>query len=127
MRREPRAVGHEKVLGRLAGMIPRPIMNEKQGLRGLGHDHGQDPLVTVRGESALNTLVTQAPRARVNRPKHLVAFPLAARFDFRLLASARPGVTQRAPLRKARFILTQAEPLPTLGSTQDLRPVLLGP
>ena len=82
-------------------------MNEKQVLRGLGPDHGPDPLVTVRGESALNTLVKQAPREIVNRPKHLEAYPLAPRLDFRLLASARPGVTQRAPLRKARFILKQ--------------------
>src|SRR5262249_32458896 len=72
-------------------------------------------------------LVKQAPREIVNRPKHLVAFPLATGFDLGLLASARPRGTQRAPLRKAGFILKQDQALPTLGSTQELWPVLLEP
>src|SRR5512145_2594075 len=127
IRREPLAVGRQKLLGRLAGMIPCSIMNEKQVLRGMSHDHGQEYLGTVRGESALNTLGKQSPREIVNSPKYLGALPLATGFDLGLLASARPGVTQRAPLCKAGCILKQDQTLPTLGSTQDLRPVFLEP
>ena len=41
----PLAMGLEKLLGRLTGVIPGPIMNQKQVLAGLPHDHLQKRLV----------------------------------------------------------------------------------
>ena len=39
MFRDPLALGLEKLRGRLAGVIPCPIMDQKQVCAGLPHDH----------------------------------------------------------------------------------------
>src|SRR5260370_42695789 len=97
----------KKLLGRLTGVIPCPIMDEKQMFGGVSQNHLQDRLVTVRGKPAINTLREQTPREILNGPKDFVAFALAARTDLRLLAAPRPRIAQRAPLRKAGLILKE--------------------
>src|SRR5713101_1281318 len=76
---------------------------------------------------ALDALSEQTPREIVNRPKDFVAFALATGGDLRLLAAARPRVTQGAPLRKAGLIFKQDQPLATLGRTKNRWPLLLKP
>src|SRR5262245_20274129 len=50
----------QKLPGRLAGMVPRSIMDEKQGRRGLRQDGAPERLVTVRGKPSLHALIEQA-------------------------------------------------------------------
>src|SRR5882672_7011906 len=95
----------QKWHGRLAGMIPRPIMDEKQVLRGVGQDGAQERLVTVRGKPSLDALIEQASRERLHGAKDLVAFTFATGFDLGLLAAAGPRVTSRTPLGKTGLIL----------------------
>ena len=84
-------------------------------LRGLRHDQLQERLVIFRVKSAFNALIEQAPREILNDPKDLVAFALTTGGDLRLLAAARPRVTQGAPLRKAGLIFKQDQAFATLG------------
>src|SRR5207249_7974695 len=109
------------------GMIPCAIMDEKQVLCGLPHEHLQEPLITYRVKAAFDALIEQTPRDVFNRPKDFVAFALAAGWHLRLPAAARPGVTQRAPLRKTGFILKQDKTVATLGRTYNHRPFLRKP
>src|SRR5262249_7677805 len=83
----------EKLRGRLTGMIPRPIMDEKQVRRGLRQEGAQERLVTVRGKPSLDALVEQASREVFNGAKDLVPFAFATGFDFGLLAATSPRVT----------------------------------
>src|SRR5262247_4409837 len=83
----------QKLRRRLTGMIPRPIMDEKQGRRGLRQDSPQERLITVRSKPSLDALIEQASRERLHSAKDLVAFPFATGFDLGLLAAARPRVT----------------------------------
>src|SRR5439155_9754908 len=59
--------------------------------------------------------------------KHLVAFTLATGGDLRLLAAARPCVTQGAPLGKAGLIFKEDQTLATRGSPENRWPLLLQP
>ncbi len=102
-------------------------MDEKQGLRGLLHDHLQEPLVTFRVKPTLDALVKQAPRERLNGAKHFVSFALATRFNLRLLPTPRPRVAQRAPLGKTGLILKEHQALTSLGGAQNPGPFLLEP
>ena len=54
---DPLAMALQKLLGRLAGVIPRPIVDQKQGCGGLLEDHLQERLVTVRVKPAFNALI----------------------------------------------------------------------
>src|SRR4030095_13853051 len=106
------------------GMIPCPIMDEKQVLRGLPHEHLQEPLRTFRVKAAFDALIEQTPRDVCNRPKDFVAFARAAGWQLRLPAAARQSVPQRAPLRKTGCILKQDQTVATLGRTYNHRPFL---
>src|SRR5438309_1525045 len=108
-------------------MIPCPIMDEKQGLRGLLHEHLQEPLVTFRVKATLDTLIKQAPREILNGAKHFVSFALATGFDLRLLSAPRPRVAQRAPLGKTGLILKENQAFASLGGAQNPGPFLLEP
>src|SRR5215831_5932661 len=76
---------------------------------------------------ALDALIEETPREIFNRSKDFVAFALATRGDLRLPATARPRVTQGAPLRKAGLIFKQDQPLATLGRPYNRRPLLRQP
>src|SRR5262247_3695364 len=76
---------------------------------------------------ALDALIEETPRAIFNRSKDFVAFALATGGDLRLPATARPRITQGAPLRKAGLIFKQDEPLATRGRPYNRRPLLLQP
>ena len=115
----------QKRLGRCTGVIPSAIVDQKQMLRGMSHDHGQEHLVTFRGKPALYTLIEETPREIFNRTKDFVAFALATRGHLRLSATARPRVTQGTPLRKAGLIFKQDEPLATRSRPYNRRPLLL--
>src|SRR6266850_7308377 len=120
-------MGCQKSLGCCTGVIPCPIMDEKQGLRGLLHDLLQEPLVTFRIKPTLDTLIKQPAREIFNGAKHFVAFALATGFDFGLLAAPRPRIAQRAPLGKTGLILKENEAFLSLGGAQNPGPVLLEP
>src|SRR5438093_13712193 len=102
-------------------------MAEKQGLRGLLHDHLQEPLVTFRVQPTLDALIKQAPREILNGTKHFVSFALATGFDLGLLTAPRPRVAQRAPLGKTRLILEQDQAFASLSGAQNRGPFLLEP
>src|SRR5215813_12130260 len=102
-------------------------MDEKHVLRGLLQNPLQEPLVTFRVKSAFDALIKQTPGEIFNRPKHFVAFALAAGRHLRLPAAARPRVTQRAPLGKTRFILKEDQALTTFGSAQNRGPLVVEP
>src|SRR5918996_1497448 len=57
MHREAFGMLGQKLRGRLTGMIPRPIMDEKQMGRGVRQDGSQKRLVTVRGKPSLDALI----------------------------------------------------------------------
>src|SRR5215831_7692909 len=120
-------MGCHKSLSCCTGVVPCPVMDEKQVLCGLLHEHLQEPLVTVRVKPTLDTLIKQASRAILNGTKHFVAFALATGFDLRLLAAPRPRVAQRAPLGKTGLILKENQALTSLGGAQNPGPVLLEP
>ena len=81
-------------------------MDEKQGLRGLLHDHLQEPLVTFRVKPPLDTLIKQASREILNGAKHFVAFALAPGFALGLLPAPRPRVAQGYPLKAGHLYTT---------------------
>src|SRR5438132_7911977 len=124
---DPIGMHSKKLLGRLAAVIPCPIMDEKEVLGGLRHDRLQERLITFRGEPPLDALREQTPGEIVNGPKHLVAFALAAGRDLRLMAPACPGIAQRAPLGKAGLILKQDQTFTPLGGAQNRGPFVLQP
>src|SRR4029453_9095020 len=76
---------------------------------------------------ALNALIEETPREIFNRSKDFVAFALATGRDLRLPATARPRITQGAPLRKAGLIFKTDQPLATRGRPDNRRPLLLQP
>src|SRR5215831_16360841 len=76
---------------------------------------------------ALDALIEETPREIFNRSKDFVAFALATGGALRLPATARPRVTQGAPLRKADLIFKQDQSLATLGRPDNRRPLLLQP
>src|SRR5262249_45800991 len=119
------AMGCQKSLGGGTRVIPCPIMDQKQGLRGLLHDPQQEPLVTCRANPALEPMTKQASRARLNGAKHFVALALATGFDLGLLPAARPRVAQRAPLGTTGLIPKETQALMSLGSAQNPGPFLL--
>src|SRR5438128_4871693 len=94
----------QKGLRRGTGVIPRPIMDQKQVCVGLGQDHLQERVVTVRVEAALEALIEQTPRKILNGPKDLVAFAFATGGHLRLVPPSGPGVAERAPLGKTGLI-----------------------
>ncbi len=116
MHRDALGMLGQKLRGRLAGMIPRPIMDEKQVLRGVGQDGAQERLVTVRGKASLDALIEQASREILNGAKDLVAFAFATGFDLGLLAALGPRVTSCAPLGKTGLIFKQDQTLAALRS-----------
>src|SRR4029450_2164019 len=118
MCRNPLAMGLQKLLGCLARVIPRSIMDQKQVLRGVGQDHLYKRLITVRGKPVLEALIEQAPRKILNSAKHFVAFALATGFDWGLLPAPRPRVAQRAPLGKTRLIFKQDQAFASLGRAE---------
>src|SRR5207253_10602665 len=76
---------------------------------------------------ALDALIEETPREICNRSKSFVAFALATGGDLRLPATARPRVTQGAPLCKADRIFKKDQSLATLGRPYNRRPLLLQP
>src|SRR5262244_3844745 len=120
-------MGCQKSLGGCTSVVPCPIMDEKQVLRGLLHEPLQELLVTVRVKATFDTMIKQASRALLNGAKHFVALALATRFDRRLLPAPRPRVAQRAPLSKTGLILKENQALLSLGGAQHPGPFLLEP
>src|SRR5215470_3470834 len=120
-------MGCEKCLSRCARVIASAIVDHKQVRRGLCHDHLQERLVTSRVKPALDALKEQTPGEILNGPKYFVAFALPARGDLGLVARPRPGVAQRAPLRKAGLIFEQDQAFTPLGRTTNGWPLLLQP
>src|SRR6516162_1736766 len=120
-------MGCQKSLGCCTGMIPCPIMDEKQGLCGVIQDHLQEPLVTFRVKPTLDALIKQAPREILNGAKYFVAFALATRGDLRLVPTLSPRVAQRAPLGKTGFIFKEDQAFTPLGSPEEHWPFVLEP
>src|SRR5262249_57694306 len=74
----------QKLRRRLTGMIPRPIMDEKQACRGVRQDSPQERLITVRSKPSLAALIDEASRERLHSAKDLVPFTFATRSDLLL-------------------------------------------
>ncbi len=92
------------------------IMDQKHMILGVIQDHLQEGLGTFRVQPALDALREQPPGEICNGSEDFVAFALATGWHFRLLASARPGRTQRAPLGKAGLISNRINPLVRLAA-----------
>src|SRR5712691_7758257 len=107
MLRDPIAMRRQKRLGRGARVITSAIVDQKQVLGSLRHDHLQEPLITFRVESALDALIEQTPRKIRNGPKDLVAFALPTGGHLWLVPPSSPGVAERAPLGKTGLIFKQ--------------------
>src|SRR5262249_54678550 len=117
----------QKGRGRGTRVIPSTIVDQKQVLSGLHHDHLQERLVIFRVEAALDALREQTPSKILDRPKDLVAFALATGRHLRLVATARPGITQGAPLGKTGLIFKQDQSFATLGRPYKRWPLGLQP
>src|SRR5438552_12431844 len=102
-------------------------MDQKHVFVGLGQDHLQKRVVTVRVEAALETLREQTPRKILNGPKDLVAFAFATGGHLRLVPPSGPGVAERAPLGKTGLIFKQDQPLAPLGRPYNRRSLVLQP
>jgi hypothetical protein len=83
--------------GRLTGMIPRPVMDEQQGGRGLRQDGAHARVVTVRGTPSLDALRAPASGKRLQSAQDLGALACATRFALGVLATARPRGASRPP------------------------------
>jgi hypothetical protein len=127
MPRDTIGIGGKKLLGRLAGMLPCPIMDAKQMLLGLGQDRLHERLVRFRGETTLDALIKQAAREIRNSPQNFVALALTTGRDRGLLAASGPGGAQRAPLGKSGLILKEKQTPTPLGGAQNRRPFILQP
>src|SRR5438132_12786069 len=112
---DPLAMRRQKRLGRGARVITSAIVDQKQVLWGVRHDHLQEPLVTFRVEAALDALIKQTPRKILNGPKHLVAFTLPTRGHLRLVPPSGPAVAGRATLGQNALILKTEPSSPSLG------------
>src|SRR4029453_12218272 len=119
--------GCQKRLGGGTLVITSAIVDQKQVLSRLLQEHLYELLVTFRVKPALNALREQTPGKIFNRAKDFVAFALAAGRHFRLPATARPRVTQGAPLGKAGLIFKQDQPLAPLRRPYNRRPLLRQP
>src|SRR5438132_13571022 len=102
-------MGCQKSLGCCTGMIPCPIMDEQQGLRGLLHDHLQEPLVTFRVQPTLYALIKQAPREILNGAKHFVSFALDTVFYISFMFAPRTSLAQHASRDKTGIILKETQ------------------
>src|SRR6266581_3886556 len=124
---DPLAMRRQKRLGRGTRVITSAIVDQKQVLWGVRHDHLQEPLVTFRVESALDALIEQTPRKILNGPKHLVAFTLPTRGHLRLVPPSGPRVAERAPLGKTGFIFKKDQTFAPRGRPYNRRPRVLQP
>ena len=61
----------QKLRRRLTGMIPRPVIDEKQRGRALRQDVAQERFVTVRGKPSLYALKNKRPEKYSRAPKTL--------------------------------------------------------
>src|SRR5215475_8647376 len=112
----------EEGCGLGAGMILRPILNEDDGLGGLRQDTREKGNVGGRVEATVLPLIKEVPREVVDQAEDFIAFALATRLYFGLLAAPRPSIRERAPLRERRFIAKQQQGLPLFGTAQYLGP-----
>src|ERR687896_1273951 len=127
MSRDPLAMSREKLRRGLAGVIPGPIMNQKQMLAGVAHDHLQKSLVNLGVEPAFDALIEQTTRKIINGAIDLVAFAFATGGDFGLPSPPGPGITQGTPLGEAGLIFKQDHAFATLGGPQNGRPLVPQP
>ena len=127
MPRDPLAVGLQTWRRRLAGVLPRPIMDAPHVRRGLLQHPRHKPLETGRVHAAFDALIQQTPGAVGNRPTALVALARAAGRPLRLPAAACPGGTQRAPRRNTGFILAPAQALTPFDRAQHRGPLGVAP
>src|SRR5215216_6313124 len=117
----------EKLLHRFARVIPGPILDHDDVLLGLREHIEQKRRIAFRVEAPRLRLVENLPAKRVNEPKDLVGFALAAGGHLRLLSSERPRVAQRAPLGKTGLIAKAQQGLALLGLPQNLGPPSVAP
>src|SRR5215471_12313620 len=87
----------------------------------------RETMPIFRVKAAFNALIKQTPGEIFNRPKDFVAFTLATGRHLRLLATARPRITQGAPLGKAGFVFKQDQPFAPLGRPDNRWPLVLQP
>src|SRR5262245_22000278 len=103
-------------------MILRSILNQENGLGGLGQYPPEKGDVGSRVEAAFLPLIKEVACKVLNQPEDFIAFALAAGLDLGLLAAPRPRVRERAPLRERRFIAKEQQGLALFGPAQYLWP-----
>jgi hypothetical protein len=117
----------EKLLPRLARVIPGPIVAHDDVLLGVRKHIEQKRRIAFSVEAPRLRLVEYLPGKRVNEPKDFVGWAFATGGPLRLLSSERPCVAQRAPLGQTGLIAKEQQGLALLGLPQTLGPPGLAP
>jgi hypothetical protein len=113
--------------GGLAGVIPCPILEEQQVLRGVGQEGAPARLGTLRGQPALAALIEPTARDLRQGAQDLLAFSCATGCDLGRRAAAGPRGTERPPLGQTGLILKAAQAVLPLGGPPAWRPGLREP
>src|SRR5918994_1757185 len=103
-------------------MILGPILNQHDVLGGVFQYTREKSNISGGVEAAFLPLIKETPGEVINQSKDFIAFALARGLDLGLLATARPGVGERAPLREGCFIAKEQQSLPLVGEAQNLGP-----
>jgi hypothetical protein len=109
LNRQAIRVGLETWLHRLAGVIPRSILDHHHRLLRLRQDLEQKRCLALRVQATRLGWIETLPAEIVNETKALVALAFAAGWNLGLLAFKRPGLTQRAPLINTGLIAKEQE------------------
>ena len=87
----------EKFSNRFAGMIACAILDQEVHARYFGQYLCKETDVTGAIEFILNAFVEQTALEKLDQAKHLVSFPVAARFNLELLSAWSPSIGQGTP------------------------------
>jgi hypothetical protein len=101
-------MGQHKRWRRGAGVITGASMDHQEMRLGLIKHPLHEALVPFRGKPALAALIKEMPGEILKGAEDFVACALATGRPCRLVATACPGLTQRAPRGKAGLLFTQA-------------------
>src|SRR5882724_12293520 len=96
-------------LHRSRRVIPGPILNQHDWLRGLRQYTREKGDVRIRVEAPFLTLIPETAGEVLDQAEDFVAFALARCFDHWLVATSCPGVRERAPLGEGGFIPKQEQ------------------
>src|SRR5215217_384963 len=108
-------------------VIRGTLLDDEQGLAGLGKDGGQEVNISSGVQLALDALKKQLTSEEFNQAENLISFAFAAGLNERLLADRCPGVAQTTPLGETGFIAEQDQSACGCRLGQKGRPRLVQP